>query len=170
MPSRSRHASSRSGSGPVSTRTTPASPRTSTASPCPMSHIATRQSEGTAPERSSGVATLDTPPTTSAPASTVAATCRARASRRERVTSSRASTVRTVSASIPPSPGSQAIRGDGQVATARAIEAIHQAGTAARRIATSAPPGHHGARRQPISPSPVATGAAGSASRFASTP
>ncbi|MCM6763904.1 hypothetical protein NB037_15915 [Rathayibacter sp. ZW T2_19] len=116
------------------------------------------------------MARAEAAPATSRAARPAAITRRAAAHRRERVSSRSASTVSTVSASTPASPGHQASRGDGQLDTARAIDAIHQVGTAARRIATSAADGHSGASRQPTSPSPVASGAAGSASRFARIP
>nr|WP_258075802.1 hypothetical protein [Rathayibacter sp. AY1F3] len=116
------------------------------------------------------MATVVPPAAAIAHASPTAAIRRTRASRGDCVTSTRPSRVSTVSASAPPTPGHQAILGAGHESTARAIEAIHQAGTAASRIAASAAPGHQGASRQPMSPSPVAAGAAGSASRLASTP
>lgn len=167
MPSRSRHAPSRSGSSPVSTRATPGpSPRSSTASPCPTSQAATAQSSGSpALTTSRGTATTAIPISTKTPASN---SRRNRAGRGTRTAT--ATLALTMPATkTPPTPPGHGTEANGSAAAPCATPPIAVAGTQATPASTDAPHGQIGAVRHAASPTTVTIGASGSVSRFAGT-
>ena len=178
-PSARRQSDSGSGSGPVSISATSIAERTSTASPCPTSHVAI--------DHPSGVATVASGPFNSrwAPASERTTTripaappLSSRSLRtvavpdvafRARITTIAIDTLTTATSAALPMPAGRRICAPGTRAVVVAVAAIQAEGSQAHAVSRSAN-GGTGAARHARSPITVATGAAGSAIRFAAIP
>lgn len=172
MPSRRRQASSGPGAGPVSTSMMRPADLSTMASPWPTSQAANDQARGTVTG-----ATTDVSATAPAahPASTRTVARAAPPATRSHPRSPRMTTAHTttVPASArhtrPPTPSGQGRSAPGRDAVSAATAAIHDAGTHANHSRMPCAHGS-GAAMQASRPAMVATGAAGAASRFASTP